>query len=99
MCNRSNFPSNPGSPRECPGREPKDVREPTVAGVSSPGRHHRLERGQKRKLQMKNVVKSEAAILVDIEKDLVAARREGRFEDALHHLDEIFVTHLHTQTK
>jgi hypothetical protein len=34
--------------------------------------------------------------VTNIETDLVAARREGRFEDALHHLDEIFVFHLHT---
>jgi hypothetical protein len=34
-----------------------------------------------------------------IEKDLIAARREGRFEDALHHLDEIFVIHLHTESE
>jgi hypothetical protein len=45
---------------------------------------------------MKNAVKSEAEILVNIENDLVAARREGRFEDALHHLDEIFVLRKHT---
>jgi hypothetical protein len=36
--------------------------------------------------------------LTNIEADLVAARREGRFEDALHHLDEIFVCHKHTQS-
>jgi hypothetical protein len=46
---------------------------------------------------MKSVTKSEAALLADIENDLVAARREGRFEDALHNLDEIFVIHLHTE--
>ena len=34
--------------------------------------------------------------VTNIEKDLVVARREGRFEDALHHLDEIFVFHKHT---
>jgi hypothetical protein len=45
---------------------------------------------------MKEAVKSEAEILADIEADLVSARRESRFEDALHHLDEIFVIHLHT---
>jgi hypothetical protein len=48
---------------------------------------------------MKNAVKSEAEILVNIENDLVTARREGRFEDALHHLDEIFVMHLHTESE
>jgi hypothetical protein len=30
--------------------------------------------------------------------DLGAARREGRFEDALHHLDEIFAIHQHTES-
>ena len=71
VCNRSNFPSNPGSPRECPGREPKDVREPTVAGVSSPGRQHRLERGQKRKLQMASTNQKTSATetVTNIEKD------------------------------
>src|SRR6266852_2848435 len=73
VCNRSNFPSNPGSPRECPGREPKDVWEPTVAGVSSPGRQHRLERGKKRKLQMKNVDQRALSIISAVEIDLAAA--------------------------
>jgi hypothetical protein len=50
-------------------------------------------------LQMKNAVKSEAEILVAIENDLVTARREGRFEDALHHLDEIFAIHMHTESE
>jgi hypothetical protein len=48
---------------------------------------------------MKNAVTSEAAQLVDIESDLVLARRERRFEDALHHLDEIFAIHLHTASE
>jgi hypothetical protein len=30
--------------------------------------------------------------------DLGAARREGRFDDALHHLAEIFVIHQHTES-
>jgi hypothetical protein len=34
--------------------------------------------------------------ITNIETDLVTARREGRFEDALHHLDELFVFHMHT---
>jgi hypothetical protein len=41
----------------------------------------------------------ESEIVTIIEKDLIAARREGRFEDAFHHLDEIFVTHLHTDSE
>jgi hypothetical protein len=45
---------------------------------------------------MKNVDQRELSIISAIEIDLVSARREGRFEDALHHLDEIFVVHKHT---
>jgi hypothetical protein len=45
---------------------------------------------------MKNVDQGEFSIISAIESDLVSARREGRFEDALHHLDEIFVMHEHT---
>jgi len=41
---------------------------------------------------------NDAKTLNDIEKDLVSARREGRFEDALHHLDEIFVLHMHAES-
>jgi hypothetical protein len=37
--------------------------------------------------------------LACIEEDLIAASREDRFEDALHHLDEIFVMHLHTENE
>jgi len=48
---------------------------------------------------MNKPVRSEAELLADIEKDLVASRREGRFEDALHNLDEIFVMHLHTESE
>ncbi len=47
---------------------------------------------------MKSAVKSEAESVGIIEKDLAAARREGRFEDALHHLDELFVIHKHTES-
>jgi hypothetical protein len=39
---------------------------------------------------------SDTETVTNIEADLAAARREGRFEDALHHLDEIFVFHMHT---
>jgi hypothetical protein len=46
----------------------------------------------------RKAIKSEAQTIAAIEKDLVSARREGRFEDALHHLDEIFVLHKHTET-
>ena len=46
----------------------------------------------------KTVVKSEAQTVTEIERDLIAARRESRFEDALHHLDEIFVFHKHTDS-
>jgi hypothetical protein len=35
----------------------------------------------------------------EIERDLAAARRESRFKDALEHLDEIFVIHLHTENE
>jgi hypothetical protein len=35
----------------------------------------------------------------EIERDLAAARRERRFKDALEHLDEIFVIHLHTENE
>jgi hypothetical protein len=35
----------------------------------------------------------------EIERDLAVARREGRFEEALEHLDEIFVTYIHTEDK
>ena len=42
---------------------------------------------------------SETASIIAIEKDLVIARREGRFEEALHHLDEIFVIRLHTESE
>jgi hypothetical protein len=35
----------------------------------------------------------------EIERELAAARRESRFEDALEHLDEIFVIHLHTESE
>jgi hypothetical protein len=45
---------------------------------------------------MKNVDQRDIATISAIELDLVGARREGRFEDALHHLDEIFVFHMHT---
>ncbi|MFZ2160456.1 MAG: hypothetical protein WAV72_30650 [Bradyrhizobium sp.] len=45
---------------------------------------------------MKNVYQRDLSIISAIEIDLVSARREGRFEDALHHLDEIFVVHKHT---
>jgi hypothetical protein len=45
---------------------------------------------------MNKAVRSEAAMLIDIEKDLVAARRECRFEESLCHLDEIFAIYLHT---
>lgn len=48
---------------------------------------------------MKNAVKSEVETVAAIETDLAAARREGRFEDALHHLDEIFVLHKHTESE
>jgi len=47
---------------------------------------------------MKNVDQRDLSIISAIELDLVAARREGRFEDALHHLDEIFVLHKHTES-
>ena len=42
---------------------------------------------------------SDAEFLAAFEKDLKTARVEGRFEDALHHLDEIFVMHLHTDSE
>jgi hypothetical protein len=45
-----------------------------------------------------NRIMSDTKTLNNIEKDLVAARREGRFEDALHHLDEIFVCHKHAES-
>lgn len=45
---------------------------------------------------MKNVDQREQSIISAIEIDLAVARREGRFEDVLHHLDEIFVVHEHT---
>ena len=48
---------------------------------------------------MKNAVKSEAEILVNIENDLATARREGRFEDALHHLGEILGVHVNTESE
>jgi hypothetical protein len=41
----------------------------------------------------------EVTSVTAIENDLVTARREGRFEDALHHLDEIFVIHTHTESE
>jgi hypothetical protein len=44
---------------------------------------------------MKNVDQRDVSTLSAIEIDLVSARREGRFEDALHHLDEILVMHKH----
>ena len=47
---------------------------------------------------MKNVDQRDVSIVSAIEVDLVAARRESRFEDALHHLDEIFVLHMHTDS-
>jgi hypothetical protein len=47
---------------------------------------------------MKNVDQRDLSIVSVIEVDLVAARRESRFEDALHHLDEIFVLHKHTES-
>jgi hypothetical protein len=46
---------------------------------------------------MKNVDQRAFSIISAIEIDLVSARREGRFEDALHHLDEIFAVHKHTE--
>jgi hypothetical protein len=45
-----------------------------------------------------NRVMNDAKTLNNIEKDLVTARREGRFEDSLHHLDEIFVLHMHAES-
>jgi hypothetical protein len=47
---------------------------------------------------MKNAIKSEAETIASIEMDLVGARREGRFEDALHHLDELFVIFKHSES-
>jgi hypothetical protein len=40
-----------------------------------------------------------AKILTKIEKDLAAARREGRFEDALLDLQEIFVMYGFTESE
>ncbi|SHH20830.1 hypothetical protein [Bradyrhizobium erythrophlei] len=45
-----------------------------------------------------NLKTRDTETVTNIEKDLVAARRDGRFEDALHHLDEIFVFHKHTES-
>ena len=57
-----------------------------------------MKRGQKRTLQMTitELKISDTETVSNIETDLAAARREGRFEDVLHHLDEIFVFHMHT---
>jgi hypothetical protein len=49
-------------------------------------------------LQMKNVDQRDLFIISAIEVDLVAARRESRFEDALSCLDEILVHHKHTES-
>jgi hypothetical protein len=37
----------------------------------------------------------ELEMISRIEDDMKAARRQSRFEDMLHHLDEIFVFYLH----
>jgi hypothetical protein len=50
-------------------------------------------------LQMKNVDQRDLSIISAIEVDLATARRESRFEDALHHLDEIFVFHKHADSE
>lgn len=48
---------------------------------------------------MMNVDQRDVSALTAIESDLVSARREGRFEDVLHHLDEVFVVHKHTASE
>jgi hypothetical protein len=45
---------------------------------------------------MKNAI--EVKHVDEIERDLALSRREGRFEDVLDHLDEIFVMHMHTES-
>ncbi|MGY4414880.1 hypothetical protein ACVWW4_006616 [Bradyrhizobium sp. LB7.1] len=45
---------------------------------------------------MLHVDQRDVSALAAIESDLVSARRERRFEDVLHHLDEVFVMHKHT---
>lgn len=47
----------------------------------------------------RKAIKSEAQSVTEIEKDLVAARQQGRFKRALYHLDEIFVMHKHTESE
>jgi hypothetical protein len=42
--------------------------------------------------------KNETKTLNRIEQDLASARVGGRFEDALHYLDEVFVLHKHTES-
>ncbi|MGO3928147.1 hypothetical protein [Rhodopseudomonas pseudopalustris] len=41
---------------------------------------------------------TEAAIVSAIEKDLRAARIQRRFDDMLHHLDELFIFHKHAES-
>lgn len=41
---------------------------------------------------------TEMDFIGEIERDLRAARSQHRFEDMLHHLDELFIFHKHTES-
>ena len=41
--------------------------------------------------------KSETEMVAGVENDLIAARRESRFEDALFHLGELVAVHTNTE--
>ena len=47
---------------------------------------------------MKNIVKTELQILDAVQADLQASRRQGRFEDVLLCVEEIFVMHKFTES-